>query len=509
MRSLAAVVALLSAMGLVAAQLPPGTPKCAVPCYIKGAAASPCLTDVACLCADQTFIASVETCVRASCIVEDALLVKNASATTCGIEPGNISPLYVETSAIMTGFALFFTILRVVYRQWITQLGLGADDWTTIAAALSCIPATVLNARLAQFGIGKDIWTLTPYQITMFGQTFYILTMIYFLDMALLKLSILFFFLRIFPDRRFRTVVWVTVGVVTMFGVAYVMAAALQCLPVSYNWTRWNDRENQGHCVDYGAIAWANAAVSIALDFWMLYLPLSQISSLKLDWRKKVGISAMFIVGTFVTVVSIIRLASIIKFRSSDNITHDTTAIAMWSTVEICTGVICACMPSMRLVLGRLWPNVFGSPATTSSSLYPRGGGMYYGKNNTGTGTGTGLHNGSHHNNHNTTTSKSAQSTTTKSINRFSRPMSFFSSHQSGNSGSSGGRVDAVAYPGRLGRVGSTEDDAIQLRTNPGQPLPPVYMAERSSTSSSELDLPRQGTSSGGIHVTRSVEIKY
>lgn len=272
----------------------------------------------------------------------------------------------METSAIMTGFALLFTILRVVYRQWITQLGLGADDWTTIVAALSCIPSTVLNSRLADFGVGRDIWTLTPFQITSFGQTFWILTMIYFFDMAILKLSILFFYLRIFPDPKFRRIVWVTVTAVALFGVAYVLAALFQCWPMSYNWTRWNDRDNQGHCVDYATIAWANAAISIALDIWILYLPLSQIASLKLDWRKKVGISAstwcisydpliasltdniciVFMVGTFVTVVSIIRLASILKFRSSENITHDTAPIALWSTVEISTGVICACMPS-------------------------------------------------------------------------------------------------------------------------------------------------------------------
>lgn len=271
----------------------------------------------------------------------------------------------------MCTFAILFTLTRIVYRQWLTQLGLGADDWTTIVTALTCIVAAYLNTRMAEYGIGQDIWTLTPYQITMFGQMFWYLAMVYFLDIALLKLSILFFFLRIFPDVKFRRVILMTLVVVGMFGVAYVVAAMFQCWPISYNWTKWNDRDHRGSCVNTAHLAWSNAAVSIALDLWMLYLPLSQISTLKLDFSKKLSISAskstcillynrcehgggdgtnmafvVFMVGTFVTVVSIIRLASLVQFNSSENVTHDTAGIAMWSTVEITTGVICACMPS-------------------------------------------------------------------------------------------------------------------------------------------------------------------
>lgn len=52
------------------------------------------------------------------------------------------------------------------------------------------------------------------------------------------------------------------------------------------------------------------------------------------------------VVGTFVTVISIVRLASLVKFRKTANTTNDYWGVTVWSTVEITVGIMCACMPS-------------------------------------------------------------------------------------------------------------------------------------------------------------------
>jgi hypothetical protein len=46
------------------------------------------------------------------------------------------------------------------------------------------------------------------------------------------------------------------------------------------------------------AIGWANAAISIALDLWMIAIPMWQIRNLNLHWKKKVGVAVMLLVGT-------------------------------------------------------------------------------------------------------------------------------------------------------------------------------------------------------------------
>lgn len=54
----------------------------------------------------------------------------------------------------------------------------------------------------------------------------------------------------------------------------------------------------------------------------------------------------MVVVGTFVTVVSIIRLASLVEFAKTANITYEFFTVSIWSAVEISVGIMCACMPT-------------------------------------------------------------------------------------------------------------------------------------------------------------------
>ena len=96
----------------------------------------------------------------------------------------------------------------------------------------------------AGHGEGKDIWTLEFDDITKFGLFFYILEVFYFAQVALLKMSLLFFYLRIFlgPAQKW---LWGTVIFNAVYGIFFVFLAAFQCRPISYFWTKW-DGEQKG-----------------------------------------------------------------------------------------------------------------------------------------------------------------------------------------------------------------------------------------------------------------------
>jgi hypothetical protein len=69
----------------------------------------------------------------------------------------------------------------------------------------------------------------------------------------------------------------------------------------------------------------------------------------------------MFFVGTFVTVVSILRLKSLMKYASSTNVTWDNIPVAIWSTIELNVGMMCTSLPTVRLLAVRIWPIMNGS----------------------------------------------------------------------------------------------------------------------------------------------------
>jgi hypothetical protein len=120
---------------------------------------------------------------------------------------------------------------------------------------------------------------------------------LYFSQIVTIKLSLLCFYLRIFPQLKVKRIIQGTIAVNILYGITFVFLGIFQCSPVSFYWTKW-DAAHPGKCYHNNAMAWANACISIVMDFWMLALPISQIVNLQLHWKKKVGVGMMFLVGT-------------------------------------------------------------------------------------------------------------------------------------------------------------------------------------------------------------------
>jgi hypothetical protein len=188
---------------------------------------------------------------------------KNTTMTTCGA-PVRSRVVLGRTVGIVLGVAsALFVLIRIGYKVAVSRAELGWDDYFIVITLLFGIPNTIIIDRGAfRSGLGVDTWTLPFDTITNFVRFFYVMEILYFLDLALLKLSLLFFYQRIFPAREVRRVIWATIAFNCAFGVTFVIVAIFQCQPISYYWTSW-DGEHQGKCISINGLGWANAAISI------------------------------------------------------------------------------------------------------------------------------------------------------------------------------------------------------------------------------------------------------
>lgn len=53
----------------------------------------------------------------------------------------------------------------------------------------------------------------------------------------------------------------------------------------------------QGHCLNLNILGWINGGISVAIDVWMIDIPLFQLWKLELHWKKKIGVGIMFLRG--------------------------------------------------------------------------------------------------------------------------------------------------------------------------------------------------------------------
>jgi hypothetical protein len=98
-----------------------------------------------------------------------------------------------------------------------------------------------------------------------------------------------------------------------------------------------------------------------------------------------------------VTIVSILRLQSLVHFASSSNPTWDQADVISWSNIEINVGIICACMPSLRVILVRSFPRIMGSTKDNTQPQYAK-----YGSRSQGMGGGSMVRSGGGKQNSNT-----------------------------------------------------------------------------------------------------------
>ncbi|WQF79417.1 Putative extracellular membrane protein, CFEM [Colletotrichum destructivum] len=355
-------------------------PDCALPCLFEPLDYTPCqFSNSTCLCEDMNYNMAVIHCVRVQCSVEQALrriltlrsplrwwqgltapliVTKNRTWQDCGFNYHDESATISWVPIFLFGVVTLFFVGRLT-TKWMGLSTWGWDDWTIVFAYIMMIAfliATVLGRR---FGFGKDIWTLTVDQITAFIKGFFAFEILYFVTLAVIKASILFLYLRIFGaiTETFRQVLWGTHIFNIAVCVTFIVVNLNQCKPLSYFWHGW-DGKHPGYCINLSAMTLSHAVLNIAIDVWMLVLPATQIYKLNLQKRQKAGIMMMFGVGIFITIVSAIRLRSVSVFNKSWNPTYDFFGLALWSHIELCVGMIVACMPAARSLARRLFPEL-------------------------------------------------------------------------------------------------------------------------------------------------------
>ena len=239
---------------------------------------------------------------------------------------------------------------------------------------------------MADLGLGQDIWTVPFENITKILKVYYFDEDLYLTCLPLVKISMLLFYLRIFPQRWFRIACFVTMAACVGYAIAFLLVSVFQCRPIPMAWENWHG-EMRGVCNDINAQGWTSAAINVVLDIIVLGLPLPVIAKLQLNKRKKALFSLMFCVGFLVTIISILRLQVLASFGGSNftckflRSSHSQgpvpltshqggyRAVGYWSTTETDLAIICACMPGIRALIMTVWPRVMGGTTRGKSPI--------------------------------------------------------------------------------------------------------------------------------------------
>lgn len=187
----------------------------------------------------------------------------------------------------------------------------------------------------------------------------YIYSIFYFLVIALVQVSILFFYRRIFFPSSFRITSAVLIGVCVAWCItALVIEVGYPSHPIGYYFPGGPQTK---FSVKYLTFWLAMAIIEILLEIIILILPIRELYRLQLSTKKQLLCSFIFALGGFVIITGIIRMAKVYKPGSAD---VDLTQGQIWLNVHLGTAILCACLPTYRPLVSRTqWPSfgTFGS----------------------------------------------------------------------------------------------------------------------------------------------------
>ncbi|KAL9010264.1 MAG: hypothetical protein Q9173_004783 [Seirophora scorigena] len=243
-------------------------------------------------------------------------------------------------------------------------------------------------ARWAKKGYGYDDYAILVsllFSIILTVTYFYIAQVLYKVIVGFNKISILMLYLRIFISKSFRLACHINLGIVVAFTIGSTVATVLQCIPIAASW----DKNIDATCTHKAAFWYAFAVINILTDAIILILPVHEILRLQLNWREKIGLLALFSLGTFVTVSSVIRVTAVANsvhnqsditcsFSFSPDLSTPSFSTSLtppvgnfiprgiWTLIEANSGIICASLPMLYKPAAIIFPCL--NPNTTSNA---------------------------------------------------------------------------------------------------------------------------------------------
>ncbi|KAK4152519.1 hypothetical protein C8A00DRAFT_16162 [Chaetomidium leptoderma] len=293
------------------------------------------------------------------------------SATPPPLDPALYESRAGVPIAVVTATLLIATTcvgLRT-YARAVMIRQFGADDWCAVVAMILALGSGLMVASNTLNGQGRHLAVVDPAVLGKYFRTFYISIVLYNGSLTAIKLTFLLQYHRILGMvGQMRKIIVIAFIFVALWSISQLLVVIFTCTPIHKFWLP----ETPGTCIPNLPFWYINAAGNIVTDVVVFVLPLPALSRLNLRKGQKLGLIGVFSLGFFTCAISVIRIQYL---KLSDDVTWDNVASACWSVGELCSGITCACLPTLRPILSRFVPGMRSHSEQSDNKYYKRSSG--------------------------------------------------------------------------------------------------------------------------------------
>ncbi|TLD31374.1 hypothetical protein PspLS_03064 [Pyricularia sp. CBS 133598] len=339
------------------------TPACAMKCFTDAIISRNCSLTSAqlvadCICVSNPTLSTAATCVQKSCKWTEQLAARNLTLfSLCkGYPIENRSADVVNIAIIGFVVTVPVVVIRILSRLY-SSGRLWWDDYTCLVASVFLFGMLGMQLESSRLGFGKHIWVIEEAPGLSLLKYFWVGQMMYIVVQVFAKISILILYIRLFTTPWFQMFCKCSMVFMGLHGVGYLVLVIIQCLPVAAVY----DRSIEGRCLEFNPIVYSGAALSVFEDVVLVVIPIPELWSLRLNFKKKMGLMLMFAIGLVATITSIIRINYLVKIGFTYDQPWDNVDPITWSVIEEFCAIICGSLPSCRAIVNAWIPRIWSS----------------------------------------------------------------------------------------------------------------------------------------------------
>ncbi|KAI8965299.1 hypothetical protein F5Y11DRAFT_313576 [Daldinia sp. FL1419] len=288
---------------------------------------------------------------------------KYLSTSEGGITPASV----IAVGAVLPGLAIIAVALRFYVRLIRMYTSLGVEDWLILASViltlgmgLMMIIGSALGglAQPTPQGTGpKGYLTATNDAEIITEKIFWAFDLVQCFAFGTAKLSVLFFYRRIFCGNVFHILSMAMIIIVVIWTFGFFLAILFRC--GTQFWALWAPLKFLlANCYASTPMFQAFSISDVITDLLILAMPVYWVSRLRMTLRRKLAVCAVFLLGMVAVAAGAARLAIFIQqtnnpYQNADGIGHLTTEI-YWSMIEMGISVVAACLPTLSPLFSKV-----------------------------------------------------------------------------------------------------------------------------------------------------------
>ncbi|KAL7918870.1 hypothetical protein ACQKWADRAFT_323457 [Trichoderma austrokoningii] len=261
---------------------------------------------------------------------------------------------HLIVNCVFVFISLFIVGLRL-FTRFSSGANLWWDDYLILFAVPQGIGMLVIQGLYAPMGVGRPLTETLPNLVVILQLTLSY-ALIYTLCISTVKLSVLFFYLRVFPNKHMRVATKIVIVFISVWALANILMFFLLCHPFAASYNLAIPGSKCGHQISAFI---AVGVYNIVSDFVVLTLPLRTIWTLNTKKQMKLSLSAPFLVGLLVSAVAVARII-ILTHLELANITGTMAWVDFLLTLEVELGIICVSIPMVGPLVTR-WHKTRGA----------------------------------------------------------------------------------------------------------------------------------------------------